>query len=96
MKTKLQSDGTSCPAALLRLGVPAQRLTTTALLPPISLHCPPWRPFGVGATGAFVVPHGCRGVSALTPYSTIKRWGFMFCWLLVGQMSPYLYLKTID
>ena len=27
MKTKLQSDGTSCPAALLRLGVPAQRLT---------------------------------------------------------------------
>ena len=28
MKTKLQSDGTSCPAALLRLGVPSQRLTT--------------------------------------------------------------------
>jgi hypothetical protein len=27
MKTKLQSDGTACPAALLRLGVPAQRLT---------------------------------------------------------------------
>ena len=27
MKTKLQSDGTSCPAALLRLGVPEQRLT---------------------------------------------------------------------
>jgi len=27
MNTKLQSDGTSCPAALLRLGVPAQRLT---------------------------------------------------------------------
>jgi len=23
MNTKLQSDGTSCPAALLRLGVPA-------------------------------------------------------------------------
>jgi len=27
IKTKLQSDGTSCPAALLRLGVPEQRLT---------------------------------------------------------------------
>jgi hypothetical protein len=27
IKTKLQSVGTSCPAALLRLGVPSQRLT---------------------------------------------------------------------
>jgi len=27
IKTELLSDGTSCPAALLRLGVPAQRLT---------------------------------------------------------------------
>jgi hypothetical protein len=28
IKTELLSDGTSCPAALLRLGVPAQRLTS--------------------------------------------------------------------
>ena len=27
IKNELQSDGTSCPAALLRLGVPSQRLT---------------------------------------------------------------------
>ena len=27
IKTELLSDGTACPAALLRLGVPAQRLT---------------------------------------------------------------------
>ena len=32
MKTKLQSDGTSCPAALLRLGVPSQRLTGNDLI----------------------------------------------------------------
>ena len=32
MKTKLQSDGTSCPAALLRLGVPSQRLTQNIIV----------------------------------------------------------------
>jgi hypothetical protein len=34
IKTELLSDGTSCPAALLRLGVPAQRLTAILLFYP--------------------------------------------------------------
>jgi hypothetical protein len=49
-----------------------------------------------GLAGAFMVPRGCMGVSARTSYSIVERWGFMFCWLLVGQMSPYLYLKTTN
>jgi len=32
IETELESDGTSCPAALLRLGVPAQRLTSICLI----------------------------------------------------------------
>ena len=32
IETELLSDGTACPAALLRLGVPAQRLTLPIIL----------------------------------------------------------------
>ena len=37
IKTELLSDGTSCPAALLRLGVPAQRLTEAKKIEEINI-----------------------------------------------------------
>ncbi|MBC2708288.1 MAG: hypothetical protein HF977_11325 [ANME-2 cluster archaeon] len=43
-----------------------------------------------GLAGAFVEPCGCMGVIARTPLSAVERWEFMFGWLLLGQVPPWL------
>jgi len=42
IKTELESDGTSCPAALLRLGVPSQRLTLYPIFVTMNLNRYQW------------------------------------------------------
>jgi len=55
---------------------------------PISLYSA--RPCDAGVAGAFVMPCGCMGIIARPSLSAVEGWGFMFGWLLLGQVLPWL------